>query len=202
MDADFEEYRLSRKNRKRRRQLQEQQDELLLSIEERYIRKQQKKKLKQNKQLNNESHEQKLDTTIEAEKSQSAGGQLRDQKRKKKRKKQKDGKPVKVLKMGIQAVDLLAGDGQAVCKGNTITAKYIGRLSSPNGKIFDQGTISFRVSRGEVIKGFDIDVLGMRLRSKRRLIIPPKAGYGKFKQGRIPGNSVLCFDISIISISK
>ena len=202
MDAEFDEYRVSRKNRKRRRQLQEQQDELLLSIEERYIRKQQKKKLKRNKQLDNEKHDQHVDTAIQAEKIQRAGEQLRGQKRKKKKKRQKDGNPVRVLKMGIQAVDLLAGDGQTVCKGNTTTAKYVGRLSNPHGKIFDQGTISFRVGRGEVIKGFDIGVLGMRLGSKRRLIIPPKAGYGKFKQGRIPGNSVLCFDISILSISK
>ena len=143
-----------------------------------------------------------LEKTPSSENPQKEVGQWHDQKSKKKKKKKKDSKPVRVLKMGIQAIDLLAGDGQVVSKGNAIIAKYVGRLTHQNGKIFDQGTINFRVGRGEVIKGFDIGVLGMRLGSKRRLIIPPKAGYGKFRQGRIPANSTLCFEISIINISK
>ena len=202
MDEDFSHYRVSRKHRKRKRQLQEQQDELMLSLEERYIRKQQKKKLKQNMKSGNEPQEQPLEKAPPSENAQKDVGQQLDQKRKKKKKKKKDSKPVRVLKMGIQAIDLLAGDGQIVSKGSAIIAKYVGRLTHQNGKVFDQGTINFRVGRGEVIKGFDIGVLGMRLGSKRRLIIPPKAGYGKFKQGRIPANSTLCFEISIINISK
>lgn len=100
--------------------------------------------------------------------------------------------------------DIVVGTGDTVKVGNSITVKYIGRLT--NGNIFDASTqdnnFTFSVGRGSVIAGWDIGVLGMRVGGKRRLSIPSLLGYGA--QGsppRIPGNSTLIFDIELISVS-
>ena len=71
-------------------------------------------------------------------------------------------------------------------------------MCSPSGAVFDQGTISFRLGKGEVIKGWDIGVQGMRAGSKRRITVPPAAGYGKAAVAKIPPNSTLCFDVAVV----
>jgi FK506-binding nuclear protein len=76
--------------------------------------------------------------------------------------------------------------------------KYVGRLKS-NGKVFDASKgapFTFRLGVGEVIKGWDIGVKGMRVGDKRKLIIPPDMAYGKKgAPGAIPPNAWLEFDI-------
>ena len=79
-----------------------------------------------------------------------------------------------------------------------VKVSYVGRLNNNSGAIFDQGTISFRLGRGEVIDGWDIGVQGMRQGSRRRITVPPAAGYGRQAAGKIPPNSTLCFDVSVL----
>jgi FK506-binding nuclear protein len=60
---------------------------------------------------------------------------------------------------------------------------------------------SFKLGVGEVIKGWDIGVIGMTAGSERRLTIPAKLAYGSAGVPGIPGNSELTFDIKCISVN-
>ena len=77
----------------------------------------------------------------------------------------------------------------------------VGRLNTPTGKVFDQSSgkpFSFHLGKGEVIKGWDIGVQGMRVGGKRRITCPAAAAYGKKGTQGIPGGSTLVFDVNVI----
>ncbi len=59
---------------------------------------------------------------------------------------------------------------------------------------------SFTLGRGEVIKGWDIGVAGMKVGGERRLTIPANLAYGSQKQSGIPANSTLIFDVKLMGI--
>jgi FK506-binding nuclear protein len=76
-------------------------------------------------------------------------------------------------------------------EGKTVVVRYVGKLTS--GKVFDQtkgsATFKFRLGLGEVIKGWDRGVVGMRVGDKRRLTVPPGMAYGtQGVRGAIPPN--------------
>ena len=215
----------SRKNRKRKRKLQ-QEESFIVDIEQRYIQ----AKHKKNKRLNTSSSSTTVSTNdIEVGTSsgkwnddknnvdKNVNNDIKKKKKKKKinntnksednnynnnnkKKKKNNGITFQPLKKGIQYFDFKIGNGEAIKRGKKIEVKYIGRLTNHNGKVFDQGNIKFRVGSGEVIQGWNIGIIGMKLNGKRRLLIPPKCGYGRHKQSGIPGNSTLCFDVSILKI--
>ena len=56
-----------------------------------------------------------------------------------------------------------------------VTVKYTGRLAK-NQKVFDSGSIPFKLGAGEVIKGWDLGIDGMKIGEKRKLTIPPALG--------------------------
>ena len=105
-----------------------------------------------------------------------------------------------VLRKGVRIIELAAGGGAVVEDRKRVKVRYVGRLGSPSGAVFDQGTLSFRLGKGEVIQGWDIGVQGMRVGSQRRITVPPAAGYGKTADpgGKIPPNSTLCFDVEVV----
>jgi len=112
--------------------------------------------------------------------------------------------PKRTLKGGVQVEDLKEGSGQECKPGNMIGMYYEGRLKD-NNKKFDGvqsgKPFKFKLGAGQVIKGWDVGVLGMKVGGKRRLTIPAKLGYGA--QGSppvIPGNSTLVFDIECKSV--
>jgi FKBP-type peptidyl-prolyl cis-trans isomerase FkpA len=104
--------------------------------------------------------------------------------------------------------DLVVGTGATASSGNRVTVAYTGWLfdaSQPNnkGRQFDSNTaFPFVVGVGQVIKGWDQGVPGMRVGGQRRLVIPPELGYGSAGAGggTIPPNAALVFDITLISI--
>ena len=104
--------------------------------------------------------------------------------------------------------DLVVGTGATANAGNRVTVAYTGWLfdsSQPNskGRQFDSSpSFTFTVGTGQVIKGWDQGVPGMRVGGQRRLIIPPDLGYGSAGAGGglIPPNAALVFDITLISI--
>merc|ERR1712179_184024 len=113
--------------------------------------------------------------------------------------KQEAKTPKRTLKGGVQVEDLKEGKGQECKPGNMIGMYYEGRLKT-NNKKFDGlqsgKPFKFKLGAGQVIKGWDVGVLGMKVGGKRRLTIPAQLGYGA--QGsppNIPGNSTLVFDI-------
>ncbi|KAK4385067.1 Peptidyl-prolyl cis-trans isomerase FKBP53 [Sesamum angolense] len=118
------------------------------------------------------------------------------EKKKKKQNKQQEVAPTpKELAMGKP-------DGKRASPGKKVGVHYIGKLKK-NGKIFDsnigRAPFKFRLGIGQVIKGWDVGVNGMRIGDKRRLTIPPAMGYGAKGCGpAIPPNSWLVFDVELL----
>jgi FKBP-type peptidyl-prolyl cis-trans isomerase len=98
---------------------------------------------------------------------------------------------------GLYYKDLTVGTGPEVAAGQKLTMKYTGWLA--NGTQFDSGTYPFRLGARQVIDGWDVGAVGMKVGGRRQLIIPPALGYGASGSGAIPPNAVLVFDIELIS---
>lgn len=100
----------------------------------------------------------------------------------------------------IRIEDLKVGSGQAAEAGDTVVMKYEGRLD--DGSVFDtSNSFEFTLGAGEVIKGWDQGILGMKVGGKRSLFVPSKLGYGK--RGalpEIPPNSDLHFTVKLKEI--
>jgi len=107
--------------------------------------------------------------------------------------------------------DLVEGTGAAARRGARLTVHYTGWLydaSRPDskGKQFDSSLgsepFTFRLGAGEVIRGWDQGFEKMRVRGRRRLIIPPDLGYGSrgTPDGAIPANAGLVFDMELLDV--
>lgn len=99
--------------------------------------------------------------------------------------------------------DVLIGNGATVKNGDKVTVNYIGTLQ--NGKQFDnsytRGTpFTFTVGAGEVIKGWDQGLIGMKVGGQRILVIPSDLAYGAQGAGPIPANATLVFAIELESV--
>ena len=100
--------------------------------------------------------------------------------------------------------DMVIGqEGESVQTGDTCSIYYVGTLQS-NGKRFDSSkSFSFTVGTGDVIKGMDKGVKGMKVGGRRRVVIPPSLGYGKRGSAPdIPPDATLCFDIKLNRIVR
>ena len=100
--------------------------------------------------------------------------------------------------------DLKVGEGSEVVKYNIVTVNYTGWLT--DGTKFDsslnpgRSPFRFTVGGGQVIKGWDEGLIGMKAGGKRKLTIPPSMGYGNQDMGVIPPNSTLIFEIDLLII--
>lgn len=104
---------------------------------------------------------------------------------------------------GLRFADLAAGDGAEAAAGQTVTVHYTGWLT--DGRKFDSSRdrgapFSFRLGAGQVIKGWDQGVAGMRIGGRRRLEIPPELGYGERGVGPIPGGATLIFAVELLGV--
>ena len=108
----------------------------------------------------------------------------------------------KVTSSGLKITELVLGDGQEAIPGTNVSVNYKGTLE--NGKEFDssygRGPFGFSLGGGMVIKGWDEGVAGMKVGGKRKLVIPPELGYGTKGIGPIPPNSVLIFEVELLSV--
>lgn len=113
-------------------------------------------------------------------------------------------KEKQTMSNGLVIEDIKIGDGQEVEKFNIVTVNYTGLLE--DGTKFDSslnpGRTPFRftVGAGQVIKGWDEGLIGMKVGGKRKLTIPPELGYGSRDNGPIPANSTLIFEIDLLGI--
>lgn len=115
-------------------------------------------------------------------------------------------KNVRRYENGFEIVELQMGqpDGKLAQPGKKVEMRYVGKLKT-NGRVFDQtkgkSTFKFRLGVGEVIKGWDVGVQGMRVGDKRRLTIPPQMAYGSSGvKGAIPPNATLTFDVELVHV--
>lgn len=105
----------------------------------------------------------------------------------------------------IEEVAMGKPDGKKASPGKKVSVHYIGKLKK-NGEIFDsnigRAPFKFRLGVGQVIKGWDVGVNGMRVGDKRRLTIPPAMGYGSQGAGKaIPPNAWLVFDVELVAVN-
>ena len=105
---------------------------------------------------------------------------------------------------GLQYWDIRVGTGETAKDGDHVKVHYTGWLT--NGKKFDSSVdahqpFDFTIGKGDVIKGWDEGVKGMKVGGKRQLRIPPQLAYGdQGYSGVIPPNATLIFDIQLLSI--
>ena len=115
------------------------------------------------------------------------------------------GKPTK-LPDGLEYWDIKEGTGPAAKKGDKVKVHYTGWLT--DGKKFDSSVdrndpFIFTLGAGQVIKGWDEGVAGMKVGGKRQLRIPAELGYGsRGAGGVIPPNATLIFDVDLLGIGK
>ena len=103
----------------------------------------------------------------------------------------------------LQVTDNKVGTGAAATSGKQVSVHYTGWLTS--GKKFDSSIggkpYEFRIGNGDVIKGWEEGVTGMKVGGKRQLRIPPDLAYGKDGYpGAIPPDATLLFDVQLMDV--
>ncbi len=106
---------------------------------------------------------------------------------------------------GVLSEDVVQGQGDIAAAGDTVTVNYVGTLT--NGQVFDSSIsrnepFTFTLGVGQVIRGWDEGLVGMRVGGKRRLIIAPDFAYGQNAVGPIPANSTLVFEVELLSVER
>ena len=110
----------------------------------------------------------------------------------------------------LKKIDVVHGSG-AEARSGQVVVHYTGWLHEPgkadgHGKKFDSSIdrhspFEFDLGAGQVIRGWDEGVAGMKVGGKRTLVIPPELGYGsRGAGGAIPPNATLLFDIELIEV--
>jgi FKBP-type peptidyl-prolyl cis-trans isomerase FkpA len=105
---------------------------------------------------------------------------------------------------GLYLQDVTVGTGDEATRGRPVTVNYTGWL--PDGTQFDSSKstgrtpFSFTPGQGRVIDGWEEGIVGMKVGGLRKLVIPSSLGYGNQAAGSIPPNSVLVFDVELLSI--
>jgi FKBP-type peptidyl-prolyl cis-trans isomerase len=110
-----------------------------------------------------------------------------------------------VLPSGVRYVDLKPGTGDEAREGKILEVHYTGWLKD-GGTKFDSTQdctqpLTLRLGAGDVIKGLDEGLVGMKVGGKRRLTIPPELGFGKEGGGeRIPPDATLVYEVELLAV--
>ena len=104
----------------------------------------------------------------------------------------------------LQVEELEVGEGAEAVLGSKVGVHYTGWLV--DGTEFDSSRhrgppLFFSLGAGQVIRGWEQGVLGMKVGGKRKLTIPPRLAYGKRGAGEIPPNATLIFEVELVRVS-
>ena len=105
----------------------------------------------------------------------------------------------------LEITDLAVGDGAEATAGSTVVAHYVG-VAHSNGEEFDASynrgePLSFRLGVGQVIRGWDAGIEGMRVGGRRQLVIPPHLAYGDTGAGSAIGpGETLIFVVDLVDV--
>lgn len=111
----------------------------------------------------------------------------------------------KMTDSGLKYDDMIEGEGAVAAAGQRVVVHYTGWLT--DGRKFDSSLdrndpFTFSLGAGQVIRGWDEGVQGMRIGGKRKLTIPPQLGYGaRGAGGVIPPNAILVFEVELLEIA-
>ena len=111
----------------------------------------------------------------------------------------------------LQVTEVKVGTGTEATNGKVVSVHYTGWLyneaaADKHGTKFDSSRdrnqpFEFGLGAGQVIRGWDQGVAGMKVGGQRTLIIPPSLGYGSAGAGGvIPGNATLVFDVELLGV--
>jgi FKBP-type peptidyl-prolyl cis-trans isomerase len=112
--------------------------------------------------------------------------------------------PEVVTPSGLKYTDIRVGEGDEASSGKIVEVHYIGWLE--DGIRFDSTRdhnrpLTFRLGAGDVLKGWDEGLAGMKVGGKRRLVIPPGLGFGKEGVGSVvPPNAVLYYEFELLGV--
>ncbi|MEA1889958.1 MAG: FKBP-type peptidyl-prolyl cis-trans isomerase [Pseudomonadota bacterium] len=111
----------------------------------------------------------------------------------------------KITDSGLKYEDITEGGGDMAEPGHLVTVHYTGWLT--DGNKFDSSKdrndpFKFKLGAGNVIRGWDEGVAGMKVGGTRKLTIPANLGYGaQGAGGVIPPNATLVFDVELLEIN-
>jgi FKBP-type peptidyl-prolyl cis-trans isomerase FkpA len=106
--------------------------------------------------------------------------------------------------------DLRVGTGEEAVTGKVLTVQYTGWFfdasrTDSKGVVFDSSLgvaepFVFTLGAGQVISGWDQGLVGMKVGGLRRLIVPPSLAYGESRNGPIPPNATLLFEVELTAV--
>src|SRR3989338_8587458 len=105
---------------------------------------------------------------------------------------------------GLVVDDTVVGGGDEAVAGKIISVHYLGTLSDGTkfDSSYDRGApFRFVLGAGQVIRGWELGVVGMKEGGKRKLTISPELGYGNQTVGPIPTNSTLVFEVELLDVA-
>jgi peptidylprolyl isomerase len=108
-----------------------------------------------------------------------------------------------VTRSGLRYRDDVVGQGAEATDGRQVSVLYVGTLV--NGTQFDANQdrtrpLQFTLGRGEVVRGWEEGIKGMKVGGKRHLVIPSELAYGSAGNGPVPANATLVFDVELLDV--
>ncbi len=103
---------------------------------------------------------------------------------------------------GLYTLDVVVGEGPVARRTSRVWVHYVGWL--PDGTVFDASLggdpYHLRLGGREVIRGWNEGIVGMKRGGTRRLVVPPRLGYGSTGSGDVPPGATMVFELQLIDV--